>query len=194
MTNMESSKELIEGLGTIIAALIACWALLRTSKIEYTEKRQRAHWFFDEYLLSVGKCIGDYEKNKDEYYAQYMRYLLYADEKIKMQMKEIDLLLKDKNKEKIIKKVEVMEALYRRIYKTKQYSVRRRNRIECKIDKNRYIKKLKLELQTVVLPSGSSEDSNIYKALIQYYEEYVEHDMVISSDDFLNICKEIGII
>lgn len=124
-------EEFLDNIVSIITALIACWALLRTSKIEYSQKGQRAHWFFDEYLLSLGKCIVSYEDNKEEYYANYIRYLLYADEEIAEQMKTIDLLLdKDNiNENEKIKQVEKMKDMYKRKYDTKQYELKKNNRI-----------------------------------------------------------------
>lgn len=37
-------------------------------------------------LFSVGKCIENYKSNKEEYFANYMRYLLCADVEIEKQM------------------------------------------------------------------------------------------------------------
>ena len=98
---------------SIITALIVCWALLRTSKIEYAQKGQRAHWFFDDYLFSVGKCVSDFENNKEEYYANYMRYLLYADTDIEKQMKSIDDIISSGDKKKII--IEIKDDVYSKI-------------------------------------------------------------------------------
>lgn len=126
---MLSLKDLFDNIVSIITALIACWALLRTSKIEYTQKGQRAHWFFDDYLFSVGKCIGNYKENKEEYYANYMRYLLYADDEIEEQMKIMDLLLKKNNVDDKIKQVEKMKDMYKRKYDTKQYKLKKSNKL-----------------------------------------------------------------
>lgn len=62
------------------------------------------------------------------------------------------------------------------------------------MNKKRYIKKVELKLQTILALSNPSSDINIREAVIQYYEEYVEPDMVITSDEFLAICKAVGII
>lgn len=120
------TEELFDSIASIIAALIACWALLRTSKIEFSQKGQRSHWFFDDYLLSVGRCIGDFENNKVEYYANYMRYLLYADREIEKQMKNIDNVISSGDKKKIIIEVEETKRIYNQKYKTNQYHLKSR--------------------------------------------------------------------
>lgn len=122
---------LLENTIPVISAMIACWALLRTSKIEYIQKGQRAHWFFDDYLFSVGKCIGNYEKNKEEYYANYMRYLLYADDEIKDQMKIIDVAIRKGNQDAKIQQIEKIKDMYRAKYETKQYNLKKN---KCKAD------------------------------------------------------------
>lgn len=124
--DMIFTEELFDSIASIIAALIACWALLRTSKIEFSQKGQRSHWFFDDYLLSVGKCIGDFENNKAEYYANYMRYLLYADREIEKQMKNIDSVVSSGDKKKIISEVEKIKMIYNQKYKTDQYFLKSR--------------------------------------------------------------------
>lgn len=126
MRDMFLWEDFIDNIVSIITALIACWALLRTSKIEYSQKRQRAHWFFDDYLFSVGKCIVNFEQNKEEYYANYMRYLLYADKDIENQMKNIDIALRCKNKRKIMTEVEKIKKIYTKKYKTEQYDLKKR--------------------------------------------------------------------
>lgn len=62
------------------------------------------------------------------------------------------------------------------------------------MNKERYIKKVKLKLHTISSLDNPSSDVNIREAVIQYYENTVEPDMVITSDEFLAICKEVGII
>ena len=120
------TEELFDSIASIIAALIACWALLRTSRIEFSQKGQRSHWFFDDYLLSVGKCIGDFENNKVEYYANYMRYLLYADKEIEKQMENIDKVISSGDKKMIINEVGRIKRIYNQKYKTDQYNLRSR--------------------------------------------------------------------
>lgn len=120
------TEELFDSIASIIAALIACWALLRTSRIEFSQKGQRSHWFFDDYLLSVGKCIGDFENNKVEYYANYMRYLLYADKKIEKQMENIDKVISSGDKKMVINEVGRIKRIYNQKYKTDQYNLRSR--------------------------------------------------------------------
>lgn len=88
------SEEIMESLLAIIAAIISGICLLRTTRMEYVQKKQRAHWFFDEYLYACGKAIANYANNKEEYYATYMRYLIYADVEIKIHMNKLDSLLK----------------------------------------------------------------------------------------------------
>lgn len=68
------SETIVKSLFTILAAVISGVCLLRTTQMEYVQKKQRAHWFFDEYLYACGKAIANYANNKEEYYATYMRY------------------------------------------------------------------------------------------------------------------------
>lgn len=124
--DMVFSEELFDNIVSIITALIACWALLRTSKIEYSQKGQRAHWFFDEYLFSIGKCMANFEKNKEEYYANYTRYLLYADRDIERQMKNIDNIIQCKDKVKVMYEIKKIKTMYTQKYKTEQYDLKKR--------------------------------------------------------------------
>ena len=113
------TEELFDSIASIIAALIA-------SRIEFSQKGQRSHWFFDDYLLSVGKCIGDFENNKVEYYANYMRYLLYADKEIEKQMENIDKVISSGDKKMVINEVGKIKRIYNQKYKTDQYNLRSR--------------------------------------------------------------------
>lgn len=113
---------------TIISAVIAGRVLLKASTLEYVQRKQRAHWFFDEYLLEVGKCIADYEKNKDNYFSAYMRYLLYEDLDIAEQMEKINMTIKEQNEEKIIDEVIMLKQLYSNKYDMNQFYIRAKKR------------------------------------------------------------------
>ena len=89
-------------------------------------KKQRAHWFFDEYLYACGKAIANYAHNKEEYYATYMRYLTYADAEIKIHMNKLDSLLKKGDTAAKIKEVNALVAIYNEKYKTEQYQLHKR--------------------------------------------------------------------
>lgn len=125
---MNDCVNVLEGVITIIGATIAGGVLLKVSTLEYVQKKQRAHWFFDEYMLGIGKCIADYDKNKETYFSFYMRYLIYADNEIAEQMKKVDMVLKGRNEEKIISEVEKLKQLYSNKYDMSQYYIRTRKR------------------------------------------------------------------
>lgn len=120
----EYTNIILDNIVSVVSAIIACWALFRTSKIEHTQSGQRAHWFFDDYLLSVGKCIGSYEKNKEEYFGNYMRYMLYAEKEIEQQMKTINTIISSGDTMKIVSEVEKIKRLYNKKYKIRQYQLK----------------------------------------------------------------------
>ena len=120
------SETIVKSLFTILAAVISGVCLLRTTQMEYVQKKQRAHWFFDEYLYACGKVIANYANNKEEYYAAYMRYLTYADVEIKIHMNKLDSLLKKDDTAAKIKEVNALVAIYNEKYKTEQYQLHKR--------------------------------------------------------------------
>ena len=120
------SETIVKSLFTILAAVISGVCLLRTTQMEYVQKKQRAHWFFDEYLYACGKVIANYANNKEEYYAAYMRYLTYADAEIKIHMNKLDSLLKKGDTAAKIKEVNALVAIYNEKYKTEQYQLHKR--------------------------------------------------------------------
>ena len=120
------SETIVKSLFTILAAVISGVCLLRTTQMEYVQKKQRAHWFFDEYLYACGKAIANYAHNKEEYYATYMRYLTYADAEIKIHMNKLDSLLKKGDTAAKIKEVNALVAIYNEKYKTEQYQLHKR--------------------------------------------------------------------
>jgi len=120
------SETIVKSLFTILAAVISGVCLLRTTQMEYVQKKQRAHWFFDEYLYACGKVIANYANNKEEYYAAYMRYLIYADVEIKIHMNKLDSLLKKGDTAAKIKEVNALVAIYNEKYKTEQYQLHKR--------------------------------------------------------------------
>ena len=120
------SETIVKSLFTILAAVISGVCLLRTTRMEYVQKKQRAHWFFDEYLYACGKVIANYANNKEEYYAAYMRYLIYADVEIKIHMNKLDSLLKKDDTAAKVKEVNALVAIYNEKYKTEQYQLHKR--------------------------------------------------------------------
>lgn len=121
---MDFETVLMENIGTIFSAMVSAIALLKVSSIEYKQKGQRSHWFFDEYLYSVGKCIENYQDHKEEYYANYMRYLLYADKILEMYMEKVDIAIKSRDRDEIIKNVKIIKEIYREKYAVEQYDLK----------------------------------------------------------------------
>ena len=116
---------------TLVNALIAGYVGLKSSSISHTEEKQRANWFFDEYMMSVGKCMIDYDANKETYYSCYVRYINYADDEILEQMNIIDGMLQNKqDKEKIISNLLKIREIYNKKYDMNQFQlVKRKQRI-----------------------------------------------------------------
>ena len=77
----------IEVIGVVIAAIIGAIALFRTTSLKHIEYRQRAVWFFEDYVGASAKML--YNATDDDikrYYETYMRYYIYAPKEIQSKM------------------------------------------------------------------------------------------------------------
>lgn len=61
------------------------------------------------------------------------------------------------------------------------------------IDKETYIGIVKFTLQSMVDLAKSDKNYNLTADTIHYYETTIKPEMQISQDEFLELCKEIGI-
>lgn len=62
-----------------------------------------------------------------------------------------------------------------------------------KIDKKTYIGIVKFTLESMVDPAKSDKNYNLAADTIHYYETTIKPEMQISQDEFLELCKEVGI-
>lgn len=62
-----------------------------------------------------------------------------------------------------------------------------------KIDKKTYIGIVKFTLESMVDLAKSDKSYNLAADTIHYYETTIKPEMQISQDEFLELCKEVGI-
>lgn len=62
-----------------------------------------------------------------------------------------------------------------------------------KIDKKTYIGIVKFTLESMVDLAKSDKNYNLTADTIHYYETTIKPEMQISQDEFLELCKEVGI-
>lgn len=113
----------------VIAAIIGAVTLLKTATIGYNERRQRAHWFFDEYVGAAGRYIEcKTDKTKEEYYVWLFKYYIYADEFVEKTIDKIDRFIKKEQWEDAEKEVLMLTKYYKSQYSITQYLPRKRKR------------------------------------------------------------------
>lgn len=61
------------------------------------------------------------------------------------------------------------------------------------IDKETYIGIVKFTLQSMIDLAKSDKNYNLAADTIHYYETTIKPEMQISQDEFLELCKEVGI-
>lgn len=114
--------EIIEVFGVVIAAIIGAIALFRTTSLKHIEYRQRAVWFFEDYVGASARIL-DNATNDDlrKYKEAYMRYYIYAPEKIKKSMDVFDKMIKgDERGDKCYKLKKIIES-FSDYYRMEQY-------------------------------------------------------------------------
>ena len=62
-----------------------------------------------------------------------------------------------------------------------------------KIDKKTYMGIVKFTLESMVDLAKSDKNYNLTADTIHYYETTIKPEMQISQDEFLELCKEVGI-
>ena len=62
-----------------------------------------------------------------------------------------------------------------------------------KMDKETYIGIVKFTLESMVDLAKSDKNYNLTADTIHYYETTIKPEMQISQDEFLELCKEVGI-
>lgn len=61
------------------------------------------------------------------------------------------------------------------------------------MNKPEYVKIVKFTLNSMLDLAKSDKCYNLMADTVYYYENKIKTDMVISLDEFLNLCKEVGI-
>ena len=61
------------------------------------------------------------------------------------------------------------------------------------IDKETYIGIVKFTFESMVDRAKSDKNYNLAADTIHYYETTIKQEMQISQDEFLELCKEVGI-
>lgn len=118
-------ESIIENIGTVLAAIIAAFALAKTSTISYSQKKERATWFFDEFQKAAGRCIeNNTVENRQEYKALFMQYYTYASENMRRNMKALDSYIKEENVEKAEDELRNIASFYSYEYDMKDYRLK----------------------------------------------------------------------
>lgn len=113
----------------VIAAIIGAIALMKTATIGYNERKQRAHWFFDDYVSCVGKFIECKDDgSKKDYYFWYYRYYIYSNPMIREKMESVDNYIKKEEWSEAQKEIFKMLDLYKSLYDLTQYLPRKRKK------------------------------------------------------------------
>lgn len=118
---------IIQGIATVMAAIISAIALIKVNKIDNQDRIRRSLWAMEEYLLALGKYIENPSKeNLEAYRALYFLCNLYAEDIIVTKLNKIDCLITQNNL--ITAKVEILDLTntYSQIYKMKPYSPRKK--------------------------------------------------------------------
>lgn len=129
MMNNGDILEILKNLCTVVTASISAFALIKVNKIDNQDRIRRSLWAFEQYLLSVGKCIENpNEKNMEEYQAYCSLYKIYVNDNLRAELNKIDILLNEKDKIKAKKAVNELAEKYSKIYDMEKFSLKRKRR------------------------------------------------------------------
>lgn len=119
--------EIFKILCTIATAFISAFALIKVNKIDNQDRIRRSLWAFEQYLLSVGKCMENpNEKNMEEYQSYCSLYKIYVNEDLRVELDKIDVLLIENNKLKVKQAVNELTKKYSKIYDMEKFSPKRK--------------------------------------------------------------------
>lgn len=121
---------IIQSVCTVIAAVVSAYSLIKVNKIDNQDRIRRSLWAFEQYLLSVGKYIGNQsDSNLEEYQSKYALYRIYVHEELRKELERIDNFLNIKNIDSAKLEVDRLTEKYSRIYKMNNFSPRKRIRL-----------------------------------------------------------------
>lgn len=121
---------IIQSVCTIIAAIVSAYALIKVNKIDNQDRIRRSLWAFEQYVLSVGKYIGNQSSsNYEEYQSNYALYRIYVHKELREHLKRIDYFLDIKNIKSAKSEVDRLAENYSKIYKMDKFSPKKRIRL-----------------------------------------------------------------
>ena len=114
----------IQMAGTIFAALISAYALIKVNRANISDKISRAQWAFEMYVNFIGTYLASEHDIEDykKYKGFYLLFYAYADNQIKYYLRHIDKLIKKGKLDKAEKKTLKLINIYYEKYKLKKYS------------------------------------------------------------------------
>lgn len=124
--NVSNYAPYIQTIGTVIAALISAYALIKVNRANISDKIARSQWAFEMYVSFTGiylvseHNIDDYKKYKGFYFLFYA----YADDQMKSALRHIDKLLRKNEMDKAEKKLMRLIRIYYKRYNLKKFSVK----------------------------------------------------------------------
>ncbi len=112
-------------IGTIIAALIGAYALIKSNNSNISDRISRTQWAFEMYISFLGICLaGESEDDYKKYKAFFYLFYAYADEEIKQRIKCIDENVMSKRKEKAqVELIDLIDIYYKK-YNLKRFGMK----------------------------------------------------------------------
>ncbi len=114
----------IQMAGTIFAAIISAYALIKINRANVSDKISRAQWAFEMYVNFIGTYLASEHNIEDykKYKGFYLLFYAYADYQIKYYLRYIDKLIKKGKLKKAEKAILKLINIYYQKYKLKKYS------------------------------------------------------------------------
>ncbi len=126
---MESGMDfysIIQSLCTVVASFISAYALVKVNKIDNQDKIRRSLWSFEQYLLSVGKCVENpCKQNLEEYNSYYTLHKIYVGKEFRERLDAIDKLLRNREMKKVKNEIDQLTIKYYKLYNMSRFLPRR---------------------------------------------------------------------
>ncbi len=116
----------IQTVGTIIAALISAYALIKVNRANISDKIPRSQWAFEMYVNFTGTYLVS-EHNADDYKKYkgfYFLFYAYADDQIRNYLRHIDKLIRKNKMQKAEKELLKLVDIYYKKFRLRKYSNR----------------------------------------------------------------------
>lgn len=114
----------IQMAGTIFAAIISAYALIKINRANVSDKISRTQWAFEMYVNFIGTYLASEHNIEDykKYKGFYLLFYAYADNEIKYYLRHIDKLIKKGKFDKAEKRTLKLINIYYQKYRLKKYS------------------------------------------------------------------------